>query len=585
MKRRKLRNTLFAVVASYLILAFATAIAGERIVTGRLVVSRNVLRPGDTFELAFVGRVKPGYHIGAADDSSLYPAKLNIQAPGEVIIHRIVYPKPQKLPSLGGEKISAYEGRFIIRATAKLKDTVQPGSTVNLIAQFESQGCKKELCFPPEVVTCSVSVPVVAKNVETRPANTDIFGTPLKTGKSSSEQEFAEKLEKRGLLLKLLMLYAFGLLLAFTPCVYPMIPITIGYFSSQSESRTGRVVALAAVYVLGIALTYSALGTFAAVTGSVFGEVMQNRWVLAGIAAILVVLALSMFGLYEIRPPAFIAERASGRAGILGALVMGLIFGIVAAPCVGPAVLGLMLYVAKLGKPIVGFLLFFVLALGIGTPLFFLAAFSARLPTAGMWMVAIRKIAGFLLIGAAGYFAKPIAPESVRNYLIPIIIAVAGIYFAVFERSLRVSRPLALASKLLGIIAIAVAVILALPATSTSQRIRWEPYSDEALMQAARDGIPVIVDFTADWCAACKELEHKTFVDPKVVGESKRFRRLRVDATNRSDPGVVSAVSKHSVKGFPTVIFFDSTGKEVPEARVVGFVEPDEFLERMRSVR
>ncbi|MGQ9456545.1 MAG: cytochrome c biogenesis protein CcdA [Armatimonadota bacterium] len=585
MKYCELQNAFFAIAASYLILTCATALAGEQIVAGRIVVSRNALRPGDIFELAFVGHVKPGYHIGAANNSSLYPAKLSIKAPDEIIIHKIVYPKPKKLPSLGGERISVYEGRFIIRAIGNLKDTAQPGGTILLAAQFESQGCKKDLCFPPEVVTYSVSVPVVAKHFKTKPANTNIFGTPLKTGKSSSEQEFAENLAKRGLFLKLLMLYAFGLLLAFTPCVYPMIPVTIGYFSSQSESRTGRVIALAAVYVLGIALTYSVLGTFAATTGSVFGEVMQNHWVLAGIAAILVVLALSMFGLYEIRPPAFITERASGRTGILGALVMGLIFGIVAAPCVGPAVLGLMLYVAKLGKPAIGFMLFFALSLGIGTPLFFLAAFSAKLPTAGMWMVAIRKIAGFLLLGAAAYFAKPIAPQAVRDYLIPLIVAGAGIYFAVFERSLLTSRPLAFVSKLMGILAITVAVFVAIQATNTRQRIKWEPYSEEALTQAAHDGIPIMVDFTAEWCAACKELEHKTFVDPKVVRESKRFRRLRVDATNRSDPDVASTISRHSVKGFPTVVFFDSTGREVPHARVMGFVEPDEFLKRMRSVR
>ncbi len=557
--------------------------ADARLVTGRLVASRSALRPGDTFEIAFCGSVKSGYHIGAAEQSSLYPAELTITASDAIELDQPVYPKPLivRLPS--SETVPVYEREFVIRVKGRVRDSAKPG-VVRFLAKFKSQGCTGDVCYPPEELLCSLAVQVVPRGAVTKPANASIFKSRSDIEKPSDEQQFAKTLAGRSLIFRLLLLYGFGLLLAFTPCVYPMIPVTVGYFSTQGESLTRRVVGLATAYVLGIALTYSVLGTAAAITGSVFGEMMQNRWVLGGIAVLLVVLALSMFGLYEIQPPAFIQERASGRKGVLGALVMGLIFGIVAAPCVGPAVLGLMLYVAKLGNPVMGFVLFFVLALGIGTPLFFLAAFSAKLPAAGMWMVAVRKLAGFLLLGAAAYFVGPIAPAFVRGYLIPAVIAVAGINFALFEVSLLSNRRTAIASRVIGALMICSAVAMVVRIGPPREVLSWEPYSVEALRKAAQDHVPAMVDFTADWCTVCKEMEHKTFADPKVIQEARRFRRLRVDATNRSDPNVVAALARHSVKGFPTVIFFDSSGKEILEARVVGFVDARRFASLLRSV-
>ena len=583
-------KTGFAKCLVYFLLILASlvsgcAFCGERIVTGRLIISQSALRPGDRFELAFCGIVKPGYHIGSAGSGSLYPAKLTIKAPDTVVLDQPIYPRGRIVDSSGRERVPTYEGKFVIRLSGRVKDLARPGK-VHFAASFEYQGCKQELCLPPEVFACFLTVPLLRSGSPVKPINTDVFG---KKGKSteltSTEQRFAERLESYGLLLKLLMLYAFGLLLAFTPCVYPMIPVTLGYFCTQGEYRNRRVILMAAVYVLGIAFTYSVLGTLAAATGGVFGGLMQNRWVLAGIATVLVVLALSMFGLYEIRPPAFIEERASGRSGIAGAFLMGLVFGIVAAPCVGPAVLGLMLYVAKLGKPAMGFLLFFVLALGIGTPLFLLATLSAKLPAAGMWMLAVRKLAGFLLLGAAAYFASLIVPGHIRGYLVPGVAIVAGIYFALFERSLQTNRVLAVIVRVISLLVIAASLAVVLHSGGRRHMLTWHPYSLQALKEASRKGVPVIVDFTADWCAACKELEHKTFSDPRVIREASRFRRLRVDATNASDSRVLAATRRHSVKGFPTVIFFDSTGKELSENRVVGFVSADEFLALLRRVR
>jgi len=263
---------------------------------------------------------------------------------------------------------------------------------------------------------------------------------------------------------------------------------------------------------------------------------------------------------------------------------MGLIFGVVAAPCVGPVVLGLLLYVARLGSPAMGFLLFFVMALGLGTPLFFLAAFSAKLPVAGMWMVAVKKLAGFLLIGAAAYFIGPVAPEQIRPYLIPAVVVAAGVYFALFEKSIRSHPVMAPAGKVFGLAALVAAVALAMP-HAKKPALQWEPYTQHSVAQAAKERKPSMVDFTADWCAVCKELEHGPFTDPAVIEAAERFRRFRVDATDRKDPAVLAAVKKHAVQGFPTVLFFDSSGNEVTSARVVGFVDSKELLRRIQTVR
>jgi len=364
-----------------------------------------------------------------------------------------------------------------------------------------------------------------------------------------------------------------------------MVPVTVGYFSGQTESRNNRKVALlAAVYVLGLALTYSVLGAVAALTGGAFGAAMQKPAVLIGIAVLLVALALSMFGLFELRPPAFIASRASGRGGVLGALTMGLIFGVVAAPCVGPAVLGLMAYVASIGSPALGFALFFALSLGIGTPLFFLAAFSAKMPAPGMWMVTVKKAAGFLLVGAAAYFLLPILPDSIGRYLIPAILVIGGLYLGFFEKSIKSSRVTAYAGKAFGTAALVFGVFLSVPKPNTGARLKWQPYTPVKVAQAISSGTPVAIDFTAEWCGVCKELDDGAFSDKRVVAAMDRFVLLRVDGTSSDAPRVIAAQKLYHVNGYPSVIFIDSTGREVKSARIITNSPADDVLRRLETV-
>lgn len=392
-------------------------------------------------------------------------------------------------------------------------------------------------------------------------------------------------LDKVGLLSGLAFVYGLGFLLAFTPCVFPMIPVTVAYFTSQAQEKNKKTTLLAAVYVLGLAISYAALGTIAALSGGVFGAAMQTKPVLIGISVILVVLATSMFGLFDLQPPAFVTKNASARSGIVGAFIMGALFGFVAAPCVGPAVIGLLSYVAASGSALKGGLLFFSLAIGLGTPFFFLAAFAAKLPAPGMWMMTVKKVAGFLFLGAAAYFILPIVPVAIKPFLIPAVIFAAGAYFVFIDKTIKSASLGRKFAVVLGIFLMIFAVLAAVPKKAPLKEIAWQPYTKAAFEKAKTSGKPIMIDFGAEWCHYCKVLEEKTFPDKDVINESERFINFKYDATKSDDTKVIAEQEQFQIQGLPTIVFFNSDGNEAESQRIVGFVEPDILIENMKEVK
>jgi thiol:disulfide interchange protein DsbD len=378
--------------------------------------------------------------------------------------------------------------------------------------------------------------------------------------------------------------FVLGLALTLTPCVYPLIPLTMAYFSSQTGGSTGRRVALSVTYVLGIAVTYSALGVFAALSGALFGAWLQQPLVLGFFALLMLALAASMFGAYDIKVPHFISDRASARAGLFGSLIMGLLAGVVAAPCVGPFVVSLIAVVSQSGDPWLGFLLFFVLALGLGVPFLLLGIFSSAassLPKSGPWMVRVKQTLGFVLIAMAFYFMRPVWGDEIYRWGVGISLIVGGLFllFAKDETKRGTTLRVALAVLLL------VASIPFVKPQHTGEEIVWQKYDEALLAKAIEEGTPVIIDFYADWCIPCKELDHNTFNQAPVVAESERFVRLKADLTRGDDPASVELVKKYGIVGVPTIAFIDSTGNEVSSVRLVGFEKPEPFLERMKQVR
>jgi thiol:disulfide interchange protein DsbD len=400
-------------------------------------------------------------------------------------------------------------------------------------------------------------------------------------------------IEKRGFFLTFLLIFLGGLALNLTPCIYPLIPITISFFVGQADGKTSHTFFLALIYVLGMSITYSALGIIAATTGSLFGAALQNPWVIVFIIAVLVGLATSMFGLWEIRLPMFLTRRTgTARKGHLGALFMGLTVGLVAAPCIGPFVIGLLTYVGEIGRPILGFLMFFTLAWGMGIPFIVLGTISgsiSSLPRSGDWMVWIRKVFGFILIAMAFYFARHIIGIRLTMAAYSATALVAGLYLGWIDRTGKVSSAFNTLRRLVGIAAIAGAIVmLFIPGGLLRSRerqagIEWIPFSMEQLDAATREGKPVMIDFSADWCIPCRELDHKTFSDPAVIALAENVVNFRADLT-RSDKAQKQLKKHFNILGVPTILFIDTSGMELRELRVTGFAGPKEIERRLKSL-
>jgi thiol:disulfide interchange protein DsbD len=506
--------------------------------------------------------IESGWHINSNKplDDFVIPTKLSFDGTDLVSAE---YP-PHTVRTFtfsGGQKLAVYEGTIQIPFTAKL----QTGDTIK--GKLHYQACNDTVCLPPRDAEVTIDANVVAP-VAT-PATSSSF-TPLsaapKGGTPVGNDRLSAAYAEHGLPLTLLILFVGGLALNLTPCVFPMIPITVGFFAMQSDGRRSRRFALSLAYVLGIVITYSALGVFAALSGRMFGSWLQSPAVLIGFAVLMLVLASSMFGVWEFRVPQFIANRSAGRAGVAGALTMGLFVGIVAAPCVGPVVVALFTLVAAIAKPAIGMAMFATLAFGLGFP--YLIALNV-FPKPGEWMVQVKKAMGF-------YFLRGVIGET------PFRIGVAaslliGAIFLFISRGPR-GRFMRLAC---AFILLAGGVAFAIPPRKGVE-VQWQKY-DAAVVSTT--GKPIVIDFFATWCIPCKELDEKTFSDANVAKDLDRFTRIKADLTNGDDPAVKELTKRYAIVGVPTVVFIDSSGREQQQLRLTGFENAEKFLARAQQVK
>ena len=579
------------------ILLIAIAYADENIVTAKLYIPTNEIPAGTQTEIAIQLKIKESWHINSAkvlDDYSV-PTHISMGNVKGFNLKDVQYPEGKLTPISWGGTMSLYEGLVEMKARLFV-DQSMPEGEKELEFIISYQACNDITCMSPETIVLRHPVSILAPTVLDNDLRSE---DPSQGGIQQDEPiQGTDKVEQidipetdnnpfqnRSIFVVLLLVFAMGLALNLTPCVYPLIPITMGYFLAQKDSRSP--VLLAIMYVLGLAVTYSIIGTLAAFGGSMMGALLAHPATLIFFAALMLALSLSMFGLYEFKLPNALTQVSGGsRAGAVGALIMGLTMGIVAAPCVGPFVVSLLTFVAQSGSVFIGFITFFILALGLGVPYLFLGIFSSKisdLPRSGEWLNGVRMFFGLALIGMAIYFILPLLSGPVSKLMLPIYMIVAAVYYGVIDKA---GLSVAWFSRLKVILAMAVlaaGILMIKPDVQSGNEIVWEKYSAPILQNAITDKQAVVIDFYADWCNPCKELEHITFADPDVQAVLKNFIRLKVDLTVVNDS--TNALKKEfQIPGVPTIIFYDKTGKERKDLQLNGFEKPRQFVKRLESV-
>jgi thioredoxin:protein disulfide reductase len=420
----------------------------------------------------------------------------------------------------------------------------------------------------------------------------------------SDTSKFATIINDYGIAVAILASFGFGFVASLTPCVYPMVPITVSIFGATEAKSRFRGAALSGAFVLGIATLFTTMGVASALSGKLMGSALSNAYVVIGLSVLFLALAASMFGAFELALPSGLTNRLStvGGVGFKGAFVMGLVMGLIAAPCTGPFVTGMVVYIAETKSVVLGSASFFSFSLGLGVLFFVAGSFAVSLPKGGAWMMGIKWVSGVGLAYMAFKYLRDrfdVIRDAVSNgstvfglvafTLLVIGLVLGGIHVAAERRK----SPIAHLSKPMKLASIIPAVAgLALVLTWIDQPhggeagdvadITWIDDEEEGRAKALAEGKPVLVDFGATWCAACKELEHKTFPDAMVKSEAARFVAIRVDASDDEDEDTVRLQKKYNVVGLPTVVMLDKDGNEV--VRFTEFVPPERFVEALKKV-
>lgn len=491
------------------------------------------------------------------------------------------------------------EGDATLTAALGVPRSPDPDGVLDLKLTY--QACTKTYCLFPKTVDFKVNYSLKGETLAANARQT-VDSSPA-FWEGGFDGAFS-----RGLAWTFLFVFLAGVLTSFTPCIFPMIPITLAVLAKDSHHRTRRQSFLRSLsYVLGIATTYSVLGVAAASTGALFGAAMASPWVLGAVSLVFLAMALSLFGYYEIELPHRF-QRALGhgpaRGGFAGAFVTGLISGIVASPCVGPVLVGILAYVARTQDLLLGFSLLFVFAFGMGQIFLAMGLFtnlSKKLPRSGPWLAAVKNASGLLMLGAFYYHLELLLPQRYFDLALGIGLIALGSLGGAFQKSTenafaKLLKGAGMALIIFGSFLVIVGAFELRPMLSTQSvsglpvanestpGLEWRPLNDQAVNEAKRQGRPVLIDFYADWCAACHELDRITFVHPLVMEHAQGFERLRFDATRDSEQLAVYK-KRFGILGLPWVVFIGADGEIRRDLTLTEFEEPVKFLERLRRAQ
>jgi len=487
------------------------------------------------------------------------------------------------------------------------------GEIDRLQLEVTSQGCADiGVCYPPITQKAEVRLAAFSSGAAPQGGKSQFSGREVSSEPAivSDDSRFEQALATGNFFLMIALFFGAGLLLTFTPCVLPMIPILSGIIVGEGRSVTKRhAFALSVTYVLGMAVTYAIIGVIAALGGSLLSAALQNAWVLAGFALIFVALAASMFGFYDLQLPARFHARVSAasaklRGGELGAVaLMGVLSAAIVSPCVAAPLAGALLYISQTRDVALGGAALFSLALGMGVPLVLVGTTEgALLPRAGHWMKAVKKFFGVLLLGVAIWVVSPVIPAAAQMLAWAALLIMSAMFLHALDPLPHDASGLLRFGKGVGVIALLAGAALVVGvlaggrdplqplagfrASAPGSAVRFERVASLAELDAQlkRASRPVMLDFYADWCVSCKEMERFTFSDLKVQAELASMTLLQVDVTANS-PADRELLKRFRLFGPPGIVFFDASGREIQGLRVVGFQSAERFLETLTLAR
>ncbi len=549
---------------------------------------------GQAVRLDVTLSITDGLHINSHTPAQdfLIPLELSIAPDAGLEIEGIDFPAPlMKAFEFSDEKMSVYEGRLLITVRARVAAAAPVGQRA-VIAVLSYQGCSEKSCFAPasDTLRADLTITTASSGPAAVASASDPTAIPSAVAVSAEESRAAEILQK-GLGSALVAFFLIGLALNLTPCVYPIIPITVSYFGGQqARSRSASFVS-ALFYLLGIALSFALLGLVSSMAGKQWGFLFQSPWFVVAIASVILLMAASMFGAFEISVPTFLLSKfGSSREGVIGSLVMGLTVGVIIAPCAAGIIIGLVSLVARMGLVVRGGLLFFAMGLGLGLPYLILATFSGllnRLPQSGEWMIWVKKVFGFLLLGVAFYFLAPQLERlgNIFGFLAGLTGLVGGLLLGFLDHSGGESKTFRIFKKVVGVVLLLLGITWINGAIQEKTvSLPWNHYNGQSMEQILSSGKPVFMDFYADWCAPCKQLDRETFSDPRVAARADQFYFLKVDCT-KPDAATKAFMELYQVSGMPTLVFLTPDGKEIAALREIGFIDAETFLGSMEQAQ
>ena len=545
---------------------------------------------GQTIEVVF--DIAKGYY--------LYRDKFRFAVDGDsVTLGTPVFPKGKEHDDENFGKVEVFYKNVAIRLPVERNASGELPLRLNVT----SQGCADAgVCYPPQMQTVALTLPDPASAPAAAPVAVD----------ADESGKIAGTLRHAGFWANLAFFFIAGLGLSLTPCVLPMIPILSGIIAGQGHKAShARGFALSLAYVLGMALTYAAAGIAAGMTGTLLSAALQNAWVLGGFALVFVVLSFSMFGFYELQLPTALQSKLSEESGHLrggrgiGVFLMGALSALIVGPCVAAPLAGALLYIGQTGDAVLGGSALFVMALGMGVPLIAVGtAGGSLLPKTGPWMEAVKKGFGVLLLATAVWLVSPVIPPVAAMLAWAALLIIPAIFLHAldplpphakgwqrFWKGIGIVMLLTGAALLIGALAGGrdplqpLAGLRGQALAAEEKKLAFEPVRSLAELDARLAAVdrPIMLDFYADWCVSCKEMERYTFADPAVRAKLAGFTLLKADVTaNTADDKALLA--RFGLYGPPGIIFFAPGGKEIAGLRVVGFQEAGDFLKQLQRV-